>query len=53
MRALRHALSREVGMISREQVASDDLSMVALISSVEQGAKVVRLGGAGFGRESG
>ena len=31
MRASRHALSREVGMISREQVASDDLSMAAFI----------------------
>ena len=42
--ASRHALSREVGMISREHVASDDWSMAALISSVEQGAKVARSG---------
>jgi hypothetical protein len=53
IRASRHALSREVGMISREHVASDDWSMAALISSVEQGAKVARRGGAGFGERSG
>ena len=52
MRAFRQVFNRKVGIISRGQVASEDWSMAALISSVEQGAKVAREGGAGVWRIS-